>query len=528
MKPFDANGGFRPSADDDGMLRLRAARSVGVSILSQVLGFAMQVMAMVVLARLLRPADFGLVAIVTTFSLLLMNAGLNGITEAVVQRKEIDHALVSNMFWVGAGTGIVLTTAFAAAAPLLGRFYGDARTGAVAIGMSLTILITSVSIQHLALLKRSMRFSALSANDVIARAASVAVSVILAWAGWGYWALVAGAIAMQLATCIGAWVWCRWLPGLPRRVPGTGQMIKFAINVYAHFALNYFTRNVDNLIVGWSFGPFALGSYKKAYDLAVLPLSQLSAPLDAVAVPTLSRLTGDMGRYAHYVLRCLSTLAFVGMGLGAVLALVGKDLILVLLGPGWDEAGRIFTFFGPGIGIMMLYYAHGWISVSIGKPGRWLRWGVVESLVTAVMFLIGRRWGPVGVAAGLAVSCWALTIPALWYAGRPAGLGIGSLTGAIWKYVVAAVLAGVAAAAVVARLPQLAMASGWMAAVSRIVIVAGLFGLLYLGGVILLHRGCAPLYDVARLLRDMLPLHRFSKKPASAGTALDPTRAVGT
>ena len=514
MKPFDANGAFRGAVDGDGLRRL-AVRGAGVTVLAQSLGFAIQMIATVVLARLLTPADFGLVTMVTTFSLLLMNFGLNGFTEAVLQREEIDHALASNLFWINVGLGFLLTIGFAAAGPLLARFYGDLRVAAVAVAMSVTIFFTCLSVQHLALLKRAMRFSDVSANDILARTVSVALSIFLARAGWGYWALVAGAVAIPLATSAGAWALCRWVPGLPRRGVGTGPMVRFAINTYGRFTANYLTRNLDNLLVGWRFGPQPLGFYKKAYDLFVLPANQLSAPLTTVAVSTLSRLTGDSIQYRRYYLSALSLMAFVGMGLGADLTLVGKDLILLLLGPQWEESGRIFTFFGPGIGIMLLYYTHGWIHLSIGRADRWFRWGIVEFTVTGLLFLLGLRWGPVGIAVAWATSFWILTIPALWYAGRPARLGIASVIAAVWKYPLASALAGCTSAVIIQGIPPFVAASGAVGAVARIVMISLLFGVLYLGAVILLHRGCAPLYHVAGLLQEMIPWGRFS-------TAQDP------
>ncbi len=503
MKPFDEQGAFRPVADGDRLRRL-AVRGAGVTVFSQSLGFAIQMIATVILARLLSPADFGLLTMVTTFSLLLTNFGLNGFTEAVLQRERMDHALASNLFWINAGLGLLLALGFAGAGPLLARFYGDPRVAHVAAAVSVTIFLTSISVQHLALLKRAMQFSVLSANDVLARAVSVAVSILLGWAAWGYWALVAGAITLPLATSAGAWALCRWVPGLPRRGVGTAPMVRFALNTYGRFTASYLTWNLDNLLVGWRFGPNALGFYKKAYDLFILPTNQLSAPLTGVAVSTLSRLTRDPEQHARCFLRALSVLAFVGMGLGAGLTLTGKDLIRVLLGPGWEESGRIFTFFGPGIGIMLLYGTHGWIHLSIGRADRLFRWGLVELTVTGLLFLLGLQWGSVGIAVAWVASLWVLTIPALWYAGKPIHLGIGPVIGAVWKYVLASGLAGCATAAIIRGIPALAVTSGPMEAIGRIVAISALFAALYLGAVILLHRGYAPLCHIAELVRDMV------------------------
>ena len=303
-------------------------------------------------------------------------------------------------------------------------------------------------------------------------------------------------------------------------------MVRFATNTYGHFAANYCTRNLDNFLVGWFFGPQSLGFYKKAYDLCVLPVAQLSEPLNSVAMPVLSRLAGDPERYRRYALRALSTLAFVGMGLGAGLALVGKDLMLVMLGPRWAESGRIFTFFAPGIGAMLIYFAYSWIHLSLGRPDRLLRWGLVEFTVMGLLFVLGLPWGPVGIAMAWVMSSWLLAIPALWYAGRPAGLGAGAIVAAVWKYVCASALAGGTAGLILRRIPSLMTAPGWVGAVDRSATVSVLFIALYLGAVMLLHGGCEPLRQIAALVRDMLPGRLWRSLPAVWVTSDASKRAV--
>ncbi|HKV82884.1 MAG TPA: lipopolysaccharide biosynthesis protein [Candidatus Sulfotelmatobacter sp.] len=505
MRPFDSNGAFQAAADAGDKLRLVAVRGAGVTVFSSILGLAVQIIATVVLARILTPGDFGVVAMVTTFSLLLMNFGLNGFTEAVLQREVIDHALASNLFWINLGIGSFLTIGFAAAGSLLAWFYGDPRVARVAAGMSLTIIVTSASVQHLALLKRAMRFSVVSATDLAARATSVAVSILLGWAGWGYWALVAGAVAQPMATCIGAWSACQWIPGLPRRANGTASMVRFALNIYGRFSVNYFARNMDNLLVGWRFEAQAFGFYKKAYDLFALSAGLLVSSTTSVAVSALSRLNRDSEHFKRHLLSALALVAFLGMGLSGELTIVGKDLIRLLLGAGWEPAGRIFTFFGPGIGVMLLYGTTGWIHLSIGRADRWFRWGVVEFLVTGLLFLLGLRWGPAGVAVAWTSSFWILLLPGLWYATRPIRLGLTPVIVAVWKYFLASLLAGCASAVILQELPSFVAAPTVVGAATRMGIASLLFVILYFCAVILLHQGCAPLYQIVRLLREMLP-----------------------
>jgi PST family polysaccharide transporter len=203
LTPFDANGSFRPISEGDELRRV-AVRGAGATLLLGGLGQSIQIIATVSLARLLTPTDFGLVAMVATFSLLLANFGLNGFTEAVLQRDAIDRGMASNLFWITVAAGLFLTIVFAASGSLLALLYGDPRVAHVAIGMSLTILFTSTSVLHLALLKRAMRFSLVSTNDIAARVVLVATSVLLGWAGFGYWALVGGAVLQTLVQSVGA------------------------------------------------------------------------------------------------------------------------------------------------------------------------------------------------------------------------------------------------------------------------------------------------------------------------------------
>ena len=505
LTPFDSSGTFLPNVHaGEGGLRRVAVRAAGITTLSQAVALIVQVVATVVLARLLEPAAFGIVAMVTTFSLLFSNFGGNGFTEAVTQREQIDHALASNLFWINIAICTLLSIGFAACGVLLGRLYHDARVVAVTEVMALTIIVTGVSVIHLALLRRAMRFSLVAVGTILGQVSSVGLSIVLALRGWGYWALVAGAIASPLAASIAAWLTCKWIPGWPRRGVGTRAVIRYAMNIYGFFSLNYVTRNLDNLLAGWLFGPQALGLYKKAYDLASLPFNQISTPLTAVAVPTLSRLKDDPERHKRYLLRCFSILAFVGLGLAAYLTLAGHDLVRLLLGPKWNETGKIFMFFGPGIGALFLYGLNGWIHLSIGRSDRYLKWGFVHCGGLALMLVVSARWGGKGLAAAWSTYFCLMTIPAIWYAGRPVQFRIRPVLATVWKYVVACLLASGCSVVVLRWLP-LAPPAGWTGAAIRLALTTLSFGASYLLLVIVLHWGGAPVYEATELLREMLP-----------------------
>lgn len=504
MKPFQSDGTFHPIATGQG-LRRTAVRGAGAAIAGSAGNFAVGIGSVLILARLLTPSDFGIVTMVTTFSLLLRSFGLNGFTELIMQRDEVTNSLASNLFWINLAIGTIFTLAFAGSGPLLAVFYHNPAVVRVTEGMSLTIWISSLGYIHMGLLQRAMQYRATAIITFASVVFQVMVSIVLAMAGWHWWALVWGSVAQSAVAAAGVLLVCRWTPSVPSRASGTGSGLKFAMNVYSHFAFSYLTRNTDNLLVGWRFGALALGFYKRAYDLFVLPQTQLLSPLSAVVVSTLSRVHQDREQFQRYFLRTISVLALVGMGVGADFALVGKDVIRFLCGPGWEEAGRIFALFGPGIGVMLLYNTHGWIHLSIGRPERWFRWGLLEFVCTVSLFLLTLRWGPSGIAFAWTVSYFVLMFPGLWYAGRPIGLGIGPMLAVIWRFFAASILAGAATFMIFQEMPYFAALAGAEGAFVRMGFVSLVFFALYIGGVIALHGSLRPVNETVSLLRHLLP-----------------------
>src|SRR5437762_8001519 len=158
-----------------------------------------------------------------------------------------------------------------------------------------------------------MRFAALAGAEIFSIVASVVTAILLAWRGAGYWSLVGGALSLNLAYLIGIWIQCRWRPGLPARKSGVRSMLVFGGNFTGFSVVNYFARNLDNMLIGWWWGAAALGLYAKAYQLLLLPLDQINSPITSVAVPALSRLTDDPERYRQAYLRIMDKIAIMTM-----------------------------------------------------------------------------------------------------------------------------------------------------------------------------------------------------------------------
>jgi PST family polysaccharide transporter len=476
----------------------RSARGVLYTVGGQAVRFALQMLSTVVLARLLAPGDFGLVAMVTAITGFLGLFKDLGLGTATVQRDELTAVQVTAMFWLSLLASAAVGLVTVAAGPLIAWFYGDERLVPIAAAVAVAFVLTGLGIQHLALIRRQMRFAALAVIEIVSTASGVAAGISLALLGAGYWALVAVILMTQLVTSAGAWTACAWVPGRPRLHAGVRRMVTFGANLTGFTAVNYVTRNLDNVLIGWYWGASALGLYSRAYQLMVLPLQQVNAPLAAVAVPALSRLQGDGPRYRRAYLRVLEPLNLLIMPAVAYAAVTSDWLIRILLGPGWDGAARIFLWLSLGALLQPAANTTGWLFISQGRTGDMFRWGIIGGALAVASFAAGLPFGPAAVAATYTISGGIIGLPILlWMVGRKGPVSA--------RDVAATLVVPAGVAAVVAGLTLLLrLALPDLSAVTGVLLSAPLAALAGLGLLLALPTGRRRLAELTALVRSAI------------------------
>lgn len=377
--------------------------------------FVLHLGSTVVLARLLTPHDFGLIAMVTAVTGFVAMFKDLGLSMATVQKAEINHGQISTLFWINVllSFGVMLVTA--ALAPAIAWFYGEPRLIWITLALASAFIFGGLTVQHQALLRRNMRFGTLALIHIASMLAGVVTAFIAAWYGLRYWALVLMQMATTITGAIGVWVACPWRPGLPVRRSGVRAMLAFGGHLTGFNFLNYFARNLDNILIGKVWGAQPLGFYSKAYGLLMFPLAQINAPVSAVAIPALSRLQDEPERYRNYYLKAISMIAFVTMPLVMFLIVMSNEIIYILLGPQWSEASRIFTFLGISALGQPIGNTAGWLYVSQGRTRDMLTWGMIGSSITVVAIVAGLPWGALGVAVSYTIFNWAAQPLFFWF-----------------------------------------------------------------------------------------------------------------
>ena len=397
----------------------RTLRGGFVTIASQGIKFFLGIGTAVVLGRLLTPQDYGLigmVVVVTGFVSMFKDLGL---ANATIQREEINAKQISTLFWVNVALTAAIVLLTAALAPIVAWFYGDSRLTLITTVYAIGFIFGGLTVQHEALLRRQMRFTALAVIDLVSLLAGIATAIVLAWYGAGYWALVANQLAVGLTNTVAVWVLCPWRPGLPVRQSGVRSMLAFGRNLTGFSIVNYFARNLDNMLIGKFWGSQQLGFYAKAYQLLVLPIDQINAPIAAVALPALSRLKDSPERYRQAYLRILEKIAMLTMPGMALLIATSDWVIQLVLGAQWIGASRIFAILGVVGLVQPIANTVGWLFITQGRTRELFHWGLIGSSIIVVAIVAGLPWGATGVAASYSIVFLVIVTPLLfWFVSR--------------------------------------------------------------------------------------------------------------
>lgn len=397
-------------------LQGRALRGGVVTLGGQAINFLLGMASTVILARLLVPRDYGLIAMVTSITGFIALFKDLGLSNATIQRLEITHAQVSFLFWVNCALSLAIALVVAAAAPVIAWFFHEPRLVWITLLLSTNFVFSGLTVQHQALLRRQMQFKTLTVIDAASVATGIAVGVGMALLGCGFWSLVGVRSTTSAVNCMLVWTKCDWRPAKFKRGVGARPMVSFGRNLTGFNLLNYFTRNFDNVLIGRVLGSGPLGFYSKAYGLVLLPISQIAAPLSAVLLTGLSRLQDKPLEFANLFLNALRSLTLVSVPIVVFSFFFAPDVVLVLLGQRWGRVAPVFQLLAPAAVLGTIGFVPHWLCQSLGRTSRQLRYGLVAAPISVAGFLIGIRWGIEGVAASFSLTFVVLFLGYVWYA----------------------------------------------------------------------------------------------------------------
>jgi polysaccharide transporter, PST family len=475
----------------------RVAKRGGVASVAGVYGNGvLQLVGAIILARLLTPEDFGLAAIVmvlTQFAPLLIDFGT---TDAVTQRSKIAQGQVSTLFWLTSGIGLAVATGLVACSPLIAWMYHEPRLQSVALCSAITFVFSGISVQHLALLRRSMQFVAIAKIQFLGALAGLVLAILMAMSGYGYWALVLRPNLSAACIAAGAWLACGWRPGPPVFDAEVESMVHFGMHVLGFSITSSMTRVADRIALGLFYPPREVGYYQNTQNMYENAFLFPFAQLHGVGSAGLSKLRSNPGALQQKYQTALSALAFFVMPAAAILTVTGQDVAVMLLGETWRMSGLLLRIMALRGFVEFIEASQGWLHISSGRADRWKNSGIVSAIVRVAAILAGLPFGAEGVVIALVAAGWLIAFPSVIYAGRPFGIGASLVIRAVGGPLLGATIAVAAAwwlqTIFLANFPIL----------FRICLSAFLCASIYLLIVVGLLRVTEPIRIVGRLVQD--------------------------
>jgi PST family polysaccharide transporter len=420
-----------------------------------------------VLAHLLTPKDFGLVALATVYFTFASFFVDQGFSTSLVQREELEDSHLDAVFWAQFVLGIVLAALSFFLAEPIASLLGDRALTPVLQALCVVPIISGLTLVQQAQLRRGLRFRGLAARRVLSTTAGAAIAIVLAAQGFGVWSLVAQTVGAALVSLVVFWRVSAWRPSLSFSFRHLRELTRFGAAVFAHDVISSTAMRIDRLLMGRFAGVGALGVYSVARRLDTITGEVLVVGLQKIVVPVFARVQNDRLALLRGLFRAHRLIAFVVLPAFAGLALTAPKLVPLLLGSKWlDTIPVVQAAVLPSV-VAALGFFLGSIITAIGRAGLRLAISFVHALVATTLVLIALRWGPAAVALAMgfaALFAYILTIIALR---RLIGLNVVAYHVQAWP-----AMAGTAvmAAAILWTNSYFSKLEPWMALVLNIVV----------------------------------------------------------
>lgn len=381
------------------------------SSLSQFGRQAMQLVTTAILARLLDPADFGLIGMATIVIGFVSIFRDLGTSSAVIQRKHITEDLLSSIFWVNVVFGLVAAIFLYLISPCIASFYHEPMVDPLLQLLSLTFLISGLSSLQKAILEREMAFNKLAMLEIMATFSGAVVGIGAAFMGYGVWSLALQALAVTSVTTILLWTVSRWSPKAVLSWPEIKSVMNYSLNLTGFSIFNYFVRNADYLLIGKFLGARDLGFYTLAYRIMLYPLQSITSVLARAMFPAFSQIQDDDERFRRIYLKMVWSIALITFPMMLGLIVLAEPFVLVIFGQSWRPVSLLLIILAP-VGMLQSVAASvGVIYQAKGRTDMMFRWGLVTGVISVFVFYLGLRWGITGVALSYAILSLFLIYP---------------------------------------------------------------------------------------------------------------------
>jgi PST family polysaccharide transporter len=353
---------------------------------------------------LLSPEEFGLAALVLIFSAVTTITTDLALSSALVQRRSISDIDRSTVFWTNTLTGAVLTLTLVGVSGYIAQFYDQPAVQPLLIAFSFTFLLAGLSNTQAALLQRAMDFRALEIRTIASTLISGIVGVAFALAGSGAWALIAQSLVYSGSSVLLLWRTSSWRPSFAYSLDSLRDLGSYGLKVFTTQLVWLGTRITPTLLIGRYLGTRSAGYYAIGFNFMIFPLVRLVGPIASVAFPAFARMQDDRLLLARAWLKSTRLVAAIVTPAMIGMIAVAPDFVPAVFGEKWQDAAPVIQCLA-WVGLLQALQRMGVTTLlAADRAGILLVFTTVALCVNLCAFLVGVRWGIVGVAGAFAIA----------------------------------------------------------------------------------------------------------------------------
>lgn len=368
------------------------------------LQYGVQLAVMAVLARLLEPEAFGILAMVVVFNGFALILTEAGISSTVIQKRDLKDKDLSTVFWFSCIVATVIAVILVLSAPLIEWFYDYPGLSVVVQVLSISLLVNGLSAVPNGILRRDLKFKQLAIADIVSALLSGLIAILLAYYGFGYWALIFQIIIQSITRLLILFVYSKWIPKFIFRRKILMEVLSYSNYVVGFQSINYWARNGDNLLIGKVLGADALGFYSVAYKLMMIPYQGITGIINPSLHPILSTIQNDKERIRKAYFKVIDIIGIVSIMVSAYMFYYSKEIIELIYGPNWGESIEVFAFLAIVSAIQPITATTGPVLLASNRADLYFKTGIFSSILYVIGFFATVQYGIEMVAIGYIIT----------------------------------------------------------------------------------------------------------------------------
>ncbi len=363
-----------------------------------------QFIVQIVLARLLLPEDFGLIAIVTIFILLANVFVQSGFNTALIQKKDADDEDFSSVFYLSFFVAGLLYVVLFLTSPFISVFYRSPQLILILRVLSVTLFFGAFNSIQNAYVARNMMFKKLFFSSLGAIIISGTVGIATAYLGWGVWALVAQQLTNQLAVTLILWFTVKWRPKLLFSIEKVKVLFSFGWKLLASSLINTLYMEIRSLIIGKIYIPAMLGFYDRGQQIPKVIVSNIDGAIQSVMLPALASQQDDKKRVKAMMRRAIMTSSFIMFPMMVGLAVVAEPVVKIILTDKWLPAVPFLQIFCASYSLWPIHTANLQAINALGRSDIFLKLEIIKKVIGIIILGVSIPFGIYAIAWGVLIS----------------------------------------------------------------------------------------------------------------------------